>query len=139
MKRLTYFFLLVDISFVCYWAVTALHLIPAEYLYNDYKNPILVNWNWSFFPLDLLVSITGFYSLFLAKQGNSRWRVSALVSLLLTSVSGLQAIAYWTLARDFDLSWWLPNLFLLVYPLFFLPRLMKNLVSNGEITTQKRG
>jgi hypothetical protein len=94
MKRLTYFFLLVDSSFVLYWSVTALHLIPAEYLYNDYKNPILVNWNWSFFPLDLLVSSTGFYSLFLAKQGNPRWQVSALISLLLTSVSGLQAVAY---------------------------------------------
>ena len=36
MKSLKYFFLFVDISFILYWAITAIHLIPAEYLYNDY-------------------------------------------------------------------------------------------------------
>ena len=131
MRSLTYFFLLVDLSFMAYWSITALHLIPAEYLYNDYRNPILVNWNWSFLPLDLLVSATGMYTLYLAKRVDPRWRVFALVSLILTSVSGLQAIAYWSLARDFDLSWWGPNLFLLIYPLFFIARLGRELSASG--------
>ena len=116
MKSLKYFFLLVDIGFIAYWAITALHLIPAEYLYNDYTNPILVNWNWSFFPLDIFVSVTGLYSIWLNKQNDDRWKIYALMSLLLTSVSGLQAVSYWTLAQETDLSWWIPNLFLLIYP-----------------------
>jgi hypothetical protein len=127
MKSLKFFFLFVDISFIAYWTITALHLIPAEYLYNDYTNPILVNWNWSFFPLDIGVSSTGLYSVYLANQRQEKWRIFALISLILTSISGLQAISYWALAREFDITWWIPNLFLLLYPLFFLPKLMREL------------
>lgn len=127
MKTLRYFFLIVDISFIAYWFITALHLIPAEYLYNDYTNPILTNWNWSFFPLDMLVSGSGLYSIYLFRNSNPKWQVFALMSLIFTSVSGLQAISYWILAHDFDMSWWIPNLFLLIYPLFFIPNLVKKL------------
>jgi hypothetical protein len=127
MKTLRYFFLIVDLSFIAYWLITALHLIPAEYLYNDYTNPILTNWNWSFFPLDMLVSASGLYSISLFRNGNSKWQVFALMSLIFTSISGLQAISYWILAHDYDPSWWIPNLFLLIYPLFFIPNLVKKL------------
>jgi hypothetical protein len=127
MKSLKYFFWIVDVGFVVYWLITALELIPAEYLYNDYKNPILVNWNWSFFPLDLAVSATGFYSLYLAERKAPGWLIYALISLVLTSVSGLQAIAYWVLAQDFDPNWWIPNLFLLIYPWFFIFRVIKRM------------
>ena len=125
MKSLRYFFLIVDIGFILYWLVTALSLIPAEYLFNDYQNEILVNWNWSFLPLDLFVSASGLYSLYLFKRKDERWSLYALVSLVLTSASGLQAISYWVLAEDYNLSWWIPNLFLLLYPFFFLPNFLK--------------
>jgi len=85
MKHLPKFFLVVDLGFVVYWLITAFHLIDETYLYNGYTNPILVAWNWSFFPLDMAISGSGFYSLFF-----------------------------------FQLQWWLPNLFLLIYPLFFI-------------------
>jgi hypothetical protein len=127
MKSLKYIFIIVDTFFVIYWVITALHLIPDEYLYNDYKNSILVNWNWSFFPLDILVSSTGYYSIFLDKSGNRKWQVFALISLILTSISGLQAISYWVLAKEFDLMWWIPNLFLLIYPFFFIFKISSNL------------
>lgn len=127
MKSLRYFFLLVDLGFIVYWTITVFHLIPDEYLYNDYTNPILINWNWSFFPLDILVSITGLSSIYLHERGSDKWKVVALISLLLTSVSGLQAVSYWAVSREFDLTWWLPNLFLLVYPLFFIPKIVKEL------------
>jgi hypothetical protein len=42
-------------------------------------------------------------------------------------VSGLQAISYWVLAHDYDPTWWIPNLFLLIYPVFFIPKLVKDL------------
>ncbi len=45
---------------------------------------------------------------------------------VLTFCSGLMAVAFWTLRGDFDPAWWAPNLFfLLIYPLFFLPRFLK--------------
>ena len=125
MKTLKYYFWVVDIGFILYWLITLLGIIPNAYLFKDYHNPILVAWNWSFLPLDLFISVTGLSSLWLWKKNNSMWRPIALISLVLTSCSGLQAIAFWVLRSDFDISWWLPNLFLLVYPLFFIPGLIR--------------
>ena len=132
MKTLKYIFLFVDISFIVYWLITLLHLIPSQYLYSNYQNPILVDWNWSFFPLDILVSASGFLSIYLAQKSRVSWRNFALISLVLTSTSGLQAIAFWTLRRDFEPSWWLPNLFLLIYPLFFIPKLISSAPESGQ-------
>ncbi|EJP94602.1 hypothetical protein IC3_02148 [Bacillus cereus VD142] len=42
MNRLKYFFLITDIGFVMYWFITIFHMIPQEYLFKDYQNPILV-------------------------------------------------------------------------------------------------
>jgi hypothetical protein len=81
---------------------------------------LLVAWNWSFAPLDIAVSITGLGSLYLWRKKDPRARSLALISLALTSASGFQAISFWAIRRDFDVSWWVPNLFLLVYPWFFL-------------------
>jgi hypothetical protein len=125
MPRLKYFFLITDIGFILYWLITLLHLIPAEYLFEDYTNPILTAWNWSFLPLDLLVSLTGFMSLYLYNQNNPNWKMIALISLAFTSASGLQAIAFWAIRVDFDWTWWLPNLYLLLYPPFFIVALLR--------------
>jgi hypothetical protein len=125
MRRLKPFFLITDIGFILYWIITLLHVIPAEYLFQDYTNPILVSWNWSFLPLDLFISGTGLVSLYLHKREDARWQPLALVSLVLTFCSGLQAISFWVLRQDFDLSWWIPNLYLLIYPLFFIPAFLR--------------
>ena len=121
---LKYFFLLTDIGFILYWLITLFQLIPGEYLFKDYNNPLMFAWNWSFFPLDLLISFTGLFSIYAEKKGNLIWRKMAIVSLVLTFTSGLQAISFWAIQKDFDLNWWIPNLYLLVYPLFFLPKFM---------------
>ena len=126
MKRLKYFFLVVDIGFIVYWLITLIELIPNEYLFKDYQNPILFAWNWSFFPLDLFISGTGLISLWMWKSDNKKWKSLALISLVLTFCSGLQAIAFWVLRNDFDISWWAPNLFLIIYPLFFIPGIIKS-------------
>ncbi|GBF49336.1 hypothetical protein LPTSP4_08470 [Leptospira ryugenii] len=125
MQRLRYFFLVVDIGFIIYWIITLLGVIPNEYLFKDYENPILSAWNWSFLPLDLMISFTGLRSLWLYRKDRPVWKSWALVSLTLTFCSGLQAISFWALRQDFDLSWWIPNLFLLLYPIFFIPSLSK--------------
>jgi hypothetical protein len=123
-RRLKPFFLFTDLGFLAYWAITALHLLPPQYLYSDYNNPLLVAWNWSFLPLDLLVSATGLTSLYLSSRHDDRWRGMALISLVLTFCSGLQALAFWAIRGEVDLTWWLPNGYLLIYPLFFIPGLL---------------
>lgn len=127
MFGLSPFFLLTDIGFIIYWLLTALSLIPPEYAYSDYKNPLMVAWNWSFLPLDLAISATGLSSVYLHSKKNSLWKSMALISLAFTVTSGLNAIAFWVTRRDFDLAWWLPNLYLMLYPLFFIPRLARQL------------
>jgi hypothetical protein len=115
----------VDLGFIAYWAITLAGIIPEEYLFKDYDNPILAAWNWSFLPLDLAISATGLTALRRAKRGLN-WRSLALVSLALTSCSGLMAVSFWALRADFDPAWWLPNLFLLLYPLWFLATLVRD-------------
>ncbi|QMV43067.1 DUF5360 family protein [Cohnella cholangitidis] len=114
-----------DIGFVLYWSITWLGLIPKEYLYQDYANELLVAWNLSFVPLDLFISATGAASLILHKRQHPAWLPLCILSLSLTFCSGLQAIAFWGIRLDFDPTWWIPNLYLLIYPLFFLPALAK--------------
>ncbi|WP_051317224.1 YvaD family protein [Ectobacillus panaciterrae] len=119
-KYLKPFFLATDIGFIVYWVVTFFQLIPKSAAFKDYDNPVIIAWNWSFFPLDILISITGLYSLYLYKKSNSSWKSYALISLVLTFCSGLQAIAFWSFSKDFDITWWAFNLYLMIYPLFFI-------------------
>ncbi|NES53054.1 YvaD family protein, partial [Escherichia coli] len=88
-------------------------------------HPFMIAWNWSFFPLDILISVTGLYSLHLQRVNRADWKLMALISLVLTCCSGLQALSFWTFSSDFDLVWWLFNGYLLIYPLFFFFLLLK--------------
>lgn len=124
MGKLKIIFLITDIGFIIYWVVTALHLIPLEFAFKDYTNPILVDWNWSFLPLDMFISLTGFSSLYFYSKKSEKWKMICLCSLILTFCSGLQAIAFWGLRNDFDLAWWAFNLYLLIYPLPFVYKLI---------------
>ncbi|WP_299092828.1 YvaD family protein [uncultured Metabacillus sp.] len=120
MKYLKPFFLVTDIGFILYWIVTFFNIIPKSWAFKDYDHSIIIAWNWSFFPLDMLISITGLFSLYLYNKGKEVWKTFALISLVLTFCSGLQAIAFWIYSQDFDITWWAMNLYLLIYPLFFL-------------------
>ncbi|BAJ32848.1 hypothetical protein KSE_70920 [Kitasatospora setae KM-6054] len=109
--------LVTDIGFLLYWTATLLALVPAQYAYKDYDNPVLSDWNYSFVLLDVLASATGLTALRLSRCGAaSGARPLMLVSLALTSTAGLQAVAFWALRGDFSMAWWLPNLFLLLFP-----------------------
>ncbi|EGL18282.1 MULTISPECIES: YvaD family protein [unclassified Paenibacillus] len=119
-ERVEAVFFVTDIGFIVYWLVTFFHLLPDSALFKDYDNPVIVAWNWSFFPLDLLISFTGLFSIYLQRNKRAAWRSWALVSLVLTFCSGLQAIAFWGFSGDFDAAWWAFNLYLMIYPLFFL-------------------
>lgn len=125
-----------DVAFLLYWVVagaSALGLvaIPESLLYADASNARVVAWNWSFFPLDVAFSVTGLLAVHKARRGDPSWRPLALVSLVLTMVAGGMAVAYWTLLAEFNPAWFLPNLALLVWPVFFLPGLMKVPLQTG--------
>ncbi len=107
---------LTDSAFILYWAITALGLIPPELAYSDYHDPRVVGWNWSFLPIDLIVGATGVTSLWLLHHGHRAWRDLMIISLTLTSASGMLAVSYWAIRGEFDPTWWTPNLFLLLYP-----------------------
>ncbi len=113
-----------DLGFVAYWASTVAHVLPSSAFFNDYRDDHIVAWNWSFLPVDLLISATGFTALWLARGERPAWRPMMLVSLTLTSCSGPQAIAFWAIRADFNLGWWLPNLFLLLYPMAAIAALL---------------
>jgi hypothetical protein len=68
----------------------------------------------------MAISGSGLYSLYLRGKNKELWKFWGLISLVMTSTSGLMAISYWAFAKDFELQWWLPNLFLFTYPLFFI-------------------
>ena len=126
MKKLYPYFVIIDTGIILYWLIVIFKLIPQRYLFKDYYyNSVLTAWNWSFFPLEMLIAFTGLLSLYFWHKENPRCYIWALISLILTFCSGLQSIVFWTICRDFDLAWWLPKLFLLVYPLFFIPRMTK--------------
>lgn len=112
----------IDIGFIVYWSLIVLRALPAEAMFTGYEKPEVQAWNWSFFPLDILAALTGI-------AGNTfkilNSKVLLTISLTLTAVAGGMAIGYWAFLGDFEISWWLPNLFLLFFPLWPLTTLVR--------------
>jgi len=125
-----------DGLFMAYWAAALLALagliaLPPDLMYGDYLNPRVVAWNWSFFPLDLAFSVFGFMALAAARRGDPAWRAYALISLVLTMTAGGMAVAYWLILLEFDPAWFLPNLALFIWPLFFMRSLIKGMATTS--------
>jgi hypothetical protein len=121
--------LFTDVAFLVYWSVAALHetkllSLPPEWLYPQADDPRVKAWNWSFLPLDLAFSATGLAAVSAMRRGKP-WRHLAIISLVLTMVAGGMAVSYWTLTGEIDWSWYGANLFLLIWPVFFLPGLLR--------------
>jgi Family of unknown function (DUF5360) len=118
-----------DVVFLAYWTMSLLEVfgvieVPPSLMYKDYDIPMVIAWNWSFFPVDVIFSMSGLCAVILARRGDRRWLPIAIISLCFTFVAGLMAIGYWVLLQEFDPSWFLPNLALVIWPLFFIPRLI---------------
>lgn len=140
-KRLKALFLITDIGFLMYWTVTALVAmqflhIPPEFLFKDYANPIMIAWNWSFMPLDILASVTGLLAVAFMKRGQG-WKTLALISMVLTFCAGFMAICFWSFqgkfGGSFEISWWLPNLFLMLWPIMMLKTIVSKDVKDEKI------
>lgn len=119
-KKFKFVLLAIDFGFIFYWTLIALSMIPQELAFQDYTNPIVKAWNWSFFPLDIAASITGFIGL--RKAGNYSL---LLISLTLTMIAGGMAIAFWAIQGFFDPTWWIPNLLLFVIGLSGLVKISR--------------
>ena len=129
--------MITDWLFIAYWTLSGLDKaglihIPADLLYANAHDPRVVAWNWSFFPLDIAFSIFGLAAVSASRRGKGLWRPLALISLVLTMVAGGMAVGYWALLGEFDPSWFLPNLALLLWPLAFLPGLVRDLASDHD-------
>jgi hypothetical protein len=119
-----------DLLFLAYWSVSLLHLaglvaLPADLMYRDFDLPRVVAWNWSFFPLDLAFSLCGLASVAASRRGSPAWLPLAIVSLAFTVAAGGMAVAYWAILGEFDPSWFLPNLAIMLWPLFFVRTIMR--------------
>jgi len=117
---------LTEIGMLAYWAFAALVVlnvifVPPEWMYSDYNNPLIVSWNWSFFPLDVIFAISGLIARFLPMH-RGRKEVLAVFSLSLMFCAGLMAIAFWVIQQTFDPFWWGVNLWLILLSSIALER-----------------
>jgi hypothetical protein len=126
LRRTAWLMLLTDVGFLVYWTLIATKALPPDQMFDDYEVPSVAAWNWSFLPLDVLASITGFVALRALHLGRPAARVLLPVSLTLTSVAGGMALAFWAITGDFELSWWLPNAYLLLFPIPLLVHLARH-------------
>ena len=118
-----------DVAFILYWTLAALGQlgivhVPPEWMYAHYDQPGVIAWNWSFLPMDLAFSIFGLMAVAASRRGDVVWRPYAIVSLTLTMAAGGMAVSYWTILGEFDPMWFIPNLALVVWPLFYMRRLL---------------
>lgn len=136
MKRMRPFVLLTDVGFLVYWGASLLILagfdvVPEAWLFQDYEDPVVYAWNWSFFPLDMVLSISGLLAVRRHDRGEP-WRALAAFSLALTFCAGFMAVSFWAIRLELDPAWWAANLFLAIWPLWFLPRLAAPLRGSPE-------
>jgi fatty acid desaturase len=101
-----------------YWILaTALVLnlvdIDPALMYSDYENPLVVAWNWSFFPIDIAFASLGLYAKYGRVERNRKFKFEVTAATLMVC-AGLMAISYWIITGDFSPTWWAMNIWLIV-------------------------
>lgn len=107
-----------ELAMLTYWILAgalALSLISIDpsLMYSDYENPLVVAWNWSFFPIDVAFAIIGLTARFGVQAGHLRFKLEVIAAVLMLC-AGLMAVSYWTITGDFDLTWWGMNIWLII-------------------------
>ena len=118
-----------EIAMLAYWVLAGLLLaqiiyIRPDLMYSDYQNPLIVSWNWSFMPLDVLFALSGLAARFIP-MGPGRKSTLTTVSLALMFCAGLMAISFWAIRSDFDPLWWGANLWLMALSLWVFSSLWR--------------
>lgn len=113
-----------EIAMLAYWlfalsVVAGLISVSPTLMYSNYDNPLIVSWNWSFFPIDVLFAISGLIARF-ARLTPQRKATLGVFSLSLMFCAGLMAISFWVLQAWFDPIWWGMNIWLIVLPTLVL-------------------
>jgi hypothetical protein len=129
--------LVTDIGFLLYWAVSGLALIgvitlSSDWMYGGYDDPRVVAWNWSFLSIDLPFSLLGLVAVAAERASNPVWRPLAILSLAFTIAAGAMAVSYWALLQEWNPSWFVTNLTLVIWPLFYLPGLVRGTAQDQE-------
>lgn len=106
-----------EIAMLLYWILAgALVLnvvsIDPSLMYSDYQNPLVVAWNWSFFPIDIAFAVIGLAARYVPMSGELRFKLQITASVLMFC-AGLMAISFWTITGDFSLTWWVMNIWLM--------------------------
>ncbi|MEM7131666.1 MAG: DUF5360 family protein [Chloroflexota bacterium] len=109
---------LTEVGMILYWIFATLVVlklinVSPELMYSDYQNPLIVSWNWSFFPIDILFALSGLVARYKPMSAQRQQLLSA-VSLSLMFCAGLMAISFWVLQQSFDPAWWGVNLWLMM-------------------------
>lgn len=140
-SSLRWLIIVTDVFFIVYWVLAALLElqvlnVPADLMYAAYDDRRVAAWNWSFFPLDIVFSVIGLAAVRAARADNPLWRPLAIVSLVLTMTAGCMAVSYWAILGEFDPTWFIPNLLLLIWPTAYLPGLIKACVPDSTHTEE---
>ena len=120
----------IDIGFIVYWTLIILRVLPPEVMFEGYDKPEVQAWNWSFLPLDIAAAVTGIVGQTTKSLDST---VLLTTSLVLTSVAGGMALAYWVVLGYFDILWWAPNLVLFLFPLWPLYFFIKNPIRRPHV------
>ncbi len=117
---------LTEIVMLLYWVLAfALTVgfveIDPELMYSDYRNPLIVAWNWSFLPIDLAFAVCGLFSRF-GNVDRSYASTLGIVGATLMVCAGTMAVSFWSLTGDFDFTWWGINLWLIILGVWALLR-----------------
>jgi hypothetical protein len=101
-----------------YWLLAgalALNLLSIDpsLMYSDYQNPLVVAWNWSFFPIDLAFALIGLSARFGRFSMDLKFKLETTAAALMIC-AGLMAVSFWILTGDFSISWWAVNIWLIV-------------------------
>ena len=120
---------LTEVGMIAYWVFAILVLLEVihvspDLMYSDYQNPIIVYWNWSFFPIDMLFAVIGLVATF-TSISDGRRKLLSVVSLSLMFCAGLMAISFWLIQQSFDPFWWGVNLWLMLLSFAVLLRMYR--------------
>ncbi len=99
-----------ELGMLVYWGIAIMVaagclMIAPEYMYSGYENPLIVVWNWSFLPIDVLFAVCGLSARFLPMVDRQR-QILEVIGLSLMFCAGLMALSFWTLQGWFDVVWW---------------------------------
>lgn len=107
-----------EIVMILYWVLAgALVLdiisIDPSLMYSDHQNPLVVAWNWSFFPIDIAFAAIGLGARYGSFAGELRFKLETTASVLMFC-AGLMAVSFWIMTGDFNFTWWAMNIWLVI-------------------------